>query len=179
MVKKRKGHGNLSPQEVRELKRQMRGGGGGGGSAGAVSSYVRFEKNTNQQIGVGNTAPVVWQANPYNIGGGALLPTNRLVVPPDMAGLWRIKAILNLDGTTTVSNSNYRAEAWVNGSVHSYQSNQVSSARQATSRYQNEIELAVADEVQIQMTNNTASGTNIITIEPGSFATFEFMGAVS
>jgi hypothetical protein len=162
-----------APEEIKRLKREL---GLDKQFLAQVKSYVRFEKIAQQIIGQDQTAPIVWGSRVYNVGGGGYLATNRLIVPERFGGLWRIRAVLNLDGATVKPNANYRVELWVNDVLQEFESNQAVTARQMSARFFDEVWLEEADEVQIQLTNNVTSGT--VTVDIGSYMSAQFMGTI-
>ena len=171
--RRRKTDTRVAPEEISRLKREL---GLDKQFLGKISSYVRFEKTASQIIGQDNTAPIMWQDHSFNLGGRSVtFPTSRLKVPYNMTGLWRVSAVINLDGATVKPNSNYRLELWVNDVLELYQSNQSTTVRQMTARFDDDWPLTEGDEVQLMMTNNTTGGT--VTIEDGHL-TARFLGSI-
>ena len=173
MVRHAKTRTRPAPEEIKRLKRDL---GLDKQFLAPVKSYVRFTKTSQQIIGQDNTVPIWWDERDYNVGGGGFLSSFSVIVPPNMGGLWRVRAVINLDGATVKPNSNYRAELWVNDALFEYESNQAVTARQMSARFFDEVPLKVDDEVQIRLTNNTTGGT--VTVDAGSYMACQFLGAL-
>ncbi len=168
------------PQQARKLRREL---GLDRLHLGSVGSYVRLSKTSTQIVGAGNTATVLWQSVPYDIGpggsssGGASATSNGLIVPALMAGLWNVRVVLNLESSGVTAASNYKLNLNVNGLLKTYENNQSgATGRPMTARLTHDVLLAVGDVVTVEMGHGTGGGA--VTIETLSHMACRYLGTI-
>lgn len=144
-----------------------------------VKSYVRMHKTSNQSVsnGVGPVA-LTWQAAAFNIGGGADTANNRFVVPSGMAGLWRVRVELSIDGATVTAGAVHQIRLLVNGTQVDAENTLPGGSRALTLRLGHEDSFAVGDllTTTLSAVGNTSSALTVLSGTNESVWVLEYMG---